>query len=446
MSDNNNENKKDNGQNGEQKKQSANQATPPSTEVKKAEQSQMPAEKVNSKDLRLLNDLNAALQVEKHTGSFAMIWLLGAFLVVFLIWSYFSKIEEVTRGQGTIIPNSREQIIQSLDPGILDKMMVREGDLVEKGQVLLKLDDTRSSAILRETQAKVDNLEAITTRLKAEISGQTPVFPEKIPQEIKDREMEVYKAKKQALEEAVKTLRDSKAYLDSEIALTEPMVAKGAVSQVELLRMKRSANDMALQISEREHKYITDAGNELVRVQGDLDQAKENLAARADPVERSLIRAPLKGIVKNIRINTIGGVISAGQDIMEIVPVEDNLLVEAYINPKDVAYIRPGMKAVVKLTAYDYAIYGGLDGIVTLLSPSTLQDKRQPSDLNLNPNNSFYRVLVKTNGSHLTDKNGHELPVLPGMIATVDIKTGEKTVFQYLIKPITRMKQALQER
>ena len=185
MSDKNNENKKDNEQSGEQKKQSANQATPPSTEVKKAEQSQMPTEKVNSKDLRLLNDLNAALQVEKHTGSFAMIWLLGAFLVVFLIWSYFSKIEEVTRGQGTIIPNSREQIIQSLDPGILDQMMVHEGDLVEKGQVLLKLDDTRSSAILRETQAKVDNLEAITTRLKAEISGQTPVFSEKFRKRLK---------------------------------------------------------------------------------------------------------------------------------------------------------------------------------------------------------------------------------------------------------------------
>lgn len=372
--------------------------------------------------------------------------LLGAFLIVFIIWSYFSKIEEVTRGQGTIIPNSREQIIQSLDPGILDQMMVKEGDLVEKGQVLLKLDDTRSSAILRETKAKVDNLEAIATHLKAEISGKPLVFPNDIPQEMKEREMGVYQAKKDALNEALKTLRESKALLDSEIALTEPMVNKGAVSQVELLRMKRSANDMALQISEREHKYITDASNELVRIQGDLDQAKENLAARADPVERSLLRAPLKGIMKNIRVNTIGGVISAGQDIMEIVPVEDNLLVEAYINPKDVAYIRPGMKAIVKLTAYDYAIYGGLDGVVTLLSPSTLQDKRQASDLNLNPNNSFYRVLVRTTGSHLTDKNGSELPVLPGMIATVDIKTGEKTIFQYLIKPITRMKQALQER
>lgn len=403
-------------------------------------------ETVSSKDLRLLNDLHAALQEEKHTGLFAVIWLLGAFLIVFIIWSYFSKIEEVTRGQGTIIPNSREQIIQSLDPGILDQMMVKEGDLVEKGQVLLKLDDTRSSAILRETKAKVDNLEAIATRLKAEISGKPLVFPNDIPQEMKEREMGVYQAKKDALNEALKTLRESKALLDSEIALTEPMVNKGAVSQVELLRMKRSANDMALQISEREHKYITDASNELVRIQGDLDQAKENLAARADPVERSLLRAPLKGIVKNIRVNTIGGVISAGQDIMEIVPVEDNLLVEAYINPKDVAYIRPGMKAIVRLTAYDYAIYGGLDGVVTLLSPSTLQDKRQASDLNLNPNNSFYRVLVRTAGSHLTDKNGSELPVLPDMIATVDIKTGEKTIFQYLIKPITRMKQALQER
>ncbi|OBX06238.1 hemolysin secretion protein D [Gallibacterium salpingitidis] len=405
-----------------------------------------PKETVSNKDLRLLNDLHAALQEEKHTGLFAMIWLLGAFLIVFIIWSYFSKIEEVTRGQGTIIPNSREQIIQSLDPGILNQMMVKEGDLVEKGQVLLKLDDTRTSAILRETKAKVDNLEAIATRLKAEISGKPLIFPNDIPQEMQEREMGVYQAKKDALNEALKTLRESKALLDSEIALTEPMVNKGAVSQVELLRMKRSANDMALQISEREHKYITDASNELVRIQGDLDQSKENLAARADPVERSLLRAPLKGIVKNIRVNTIGGVISAGQDIMEIVPVEDNLLVEAYINPKDVAYIRPGMNAVVKLTAYDYAIYGGLDGVVTLLSPSTLQDKRQASDLNLNPNNSFYRVLIRTSGSYLTDKNGNELPVLPGMIATVDIKTGQKTIFQYLIKPITRMKQALQER
>ncbi|MBE2894342.1 HlyD family efflux transporter periplasmic adaptor subunit [Spirabiliibacterium falconis] len=403
-------------------------------------------EKINSQDLHLLTDLHAALQQEKHTKIFAMLWLLAAFLVVFITWSYFSKLEEVTRGQGSIIPSSREQIIQSLDPGILSEMLVKEGEQVEKGQVLLKMDDTRSSAVLRETQAKVDNLEAITLRLKAEISGDKLVFPEHIPAEIQKRELGVYQAKKEALRESIKSLKESKRLLDSEINITAPMVKKGAVSQVELLRMKRSSNDMQLQISEREHKYITDANAELAKMQGELDQARENLAMRADPVERSMIRAPLKGIIKNIKVNTIGGVISAGQDIMEIVPIEESLLVEAYINPKDVAYIHPGMPAVVKLTAYDYAIYGGLDGKVILLSPGTLQDKRQADELKLNPNNSYYRVLIETQGSTLTDKNGKILPVLPGMVATVDIKTGEKSVFQYLIKPITRMKQALQER
>lgn len=403
-------------------------------------------EKVANKDLHLLTDLQAAMQQEKHTKTFAIIWLIGAFLLVFIIWSYFSKLEEVTRAQGTIVPSSHEQVIQSLDPGILSEMLVKEGDQVEKGQVLLKLDDTRSSAILRETQAKVDNLEATVIRLKAEISGEDPVFPENIPEEIQRREQGVYEAKRASLAESLKSLRESKRLLDREIALTKPIVARGAMSQVELLRMERSSADLQLQISERQHKYITDANAELGRTQGELDQARENLAMRADPVERALIRAPLKGIVKNIKINTIGGVISAGQDIMEITPLEDTLLVEAYINPKDVAYIMPGMKAVVKLTAYDYAIYGGLDGEVTLLSPGTLQDKKMGSELNLDPNSAFYRVLVRTEGAELTDKNGKVLPVIPGMIATVDIKTGEKTVFQYLTKPLTRMKQALQER
>ena len=171
------------------------------------------------------------------------------------------------------------------------------------------------------------------------------------------------------------------------------------------------------------------------------------MAMRADPVERSQIRAPMKGIVKNIRINTIGGVVNAGQDILEIVPIEDNLLVEAYIRPNDVAFIRPGLPALVKLTAYDYAIYGGLQGEVTLISPDTLSDeKRNASELKLNMNNVYYRILVQTSGSRLVDKNGNEMPIIPGMVATVDVKTGEKTVFQYLTKPITRMKQALRER
>ena len=409
--------------------------------------SNQPQEKINKEDLKLINDLSAALQSEKHTGYFAIISLFLSFMVVFIIWAYFSPLEEVAQGQGRIIPSSREQIVQSLDPGTIQQMLVKEGDTVEKGQILLKLDDTRSSAILREIKAKVEHLEAMVARLQAEAYNTKLTFPEDISDELKKREEAAYVSRRRAMEEQVSGLQKSKAALEQQIAITTPMVKRGVMSQVELLRMQRDSHDLAVQITERQNRYTTDASNELVKTESELAQAKENMAMRADPVERSQIRAPMKGIVKNIRINTIGGVVSAGQDILEIVPIEDNLLVEAYIRPNDVAFIRPGLPAVVKLTAYDYAIYGGLEGKVTLISPDTLSDeKRNASELKLNMNNVYYRILVQTSGSNLVDKNGNEMPIIPGMVATVDVKTGEKTVFQYLIKPITRMKQALRER
>lgn len=405
-----------------------------------------PQENVKKSDLHLINDLNAALQHEKHKGLYWAITLLFAFLVIFVIWAYFSPLEEVTRGQGSVIPSSREQVIQSLDPGVITEMLVKEGDIVEKDQILLKLDDTRSSAIFRESEAKVKNLEAMQARLKSEAYGIPLSFPAGLDEELVKRETAAYKARLRQLHEAVASLRNSKALLDKEINITAPMVKQGVMSEVELLRMRRQSSDLALQIAERDNKYATDANNELIRVEADLAQAKENMAQRADPVERALMRAPMRGIVKNIRINTVGGVVSAGQDIMEIVPLDDKLLVEAYIRPQDVAFIRPGQPALVKLSAYDYAIYGGLDGKVTLLSPDSLRDVKRTGEFNLDPNQSYYRVLVQTDGKGLTDKNGKPLEIIPGMVATVDIKTGEKTVFQYLIKPITRMKQAMQER
>ena len=405
-----------------------------------------PQENVKKSDLHLINDLNAALQHEKHKGLYWAITLLFAFLVIFVIWAYFSPLEEVTRGQGSVIPSSREQVIQSLDPGVITEMLVKEGDIVEKDQILLKLDDTRSSAIFRESEAKVKNLEAMQARLKSEAYGIPLSFPAGLDEELVKRETAAYKARLRQLHEAVASLRNSKALLDKEINITAPMVKQGVMSEVELLRMRRQSSDLALQIAERDNKYATDANNELIRVEADLAQAKENMAQRADPVERALMRAPMRGVVKNIRINTVGGVVSAGQDIMEIVPLDDKLLVEAYIRPQDVAFIRPGQPALVKLSAYDYAIYGGLDGKVTLLSPDSLRDVKRTGEFNLDPNQSYYRVLVQTDGKGLTDKNGKPLEIIPGMVATVDIKTGEKTVFQYLIKPITRMKQAMQER
>ncbi|MCF7528791.1 HlyD family type I secretion periplasmic adaptor subunit [Neisseria lisongii] len=403
---------------------------------------------VKSKDLHLINDLNAALQKEKHSGQFWVIILFFIFLVVFVIWAYNSPIEEVTRGNGNIIPSSREQVIQSLDPGIVTEINVREGDMVEKGQILMRLDDTRSSAVLRESEAKVENLEAMIARLKAEAYGTPLVFPKSVSAELRRREEAAYAARKRAVSDAVASLKMSKAALDKEIQITAPMVAQGVVSEVELLRMRRSSSELQLQISERQNRYAADANTELVRTESELAQAKENMAMRADPVERSQLRAPLRGIVKDIKINTVGGVVSAGQEIMQIVPLDEKLLVEAYIRPQDVAFIRPGLAAVVKISAYDYAIYGGLDGKVKLISPDTVSNSVQSrsNDLKLDPNQVYYRILVETDNNSLKDKNGKEMPIIPGMVATVDVKTGEKTIFQYLIKPITRMKRALSER
>ena len=403
---------------------------------------------VKSKDLHLINDLNAALQKEKHSGQFIVIILFFILMIVFVIWAYNSPVEEVTRGNGNIIPSSREQVIQSLDPGIVTEIMVKEGDMVEKDQILMKLDDTRSSAVLRESEAKVANLEATIARLKAEAYGTKLSFPDSVSPELRRREIAAYKARRQVMVDAINGLSQSKAALDREIAITAPLVSEGYVSEVELLRMRRDSADLATQISERRNRYKADANNELLQAESELAQSKENVAMRADPVERSQIRAPMRGIVKGIKVTTIGGVVNAGEDIMQIVPVDDKLLVEAYIRPQDIAFIRAGQPALVKVSAYDYSIYGGLEGKVTLVGADTVSNSMQnrANDLKLDPNQVYYRVLVQTENNSLKDKNGKPMPIIPGMVATVDIKTGEKTIFQYLIKPITRMKQALSER
>lgn len=405
-----------------------------------------PDKNLKPADLHLVNDLNAALQTEKHRGLFSVIIIFFLLIIAFLIWAYFSTVEEVTRGQGSVIPSSREQIVQSLDPGTIAEMKVKEGDIVEKGQVLLKLDDTRSSAILRESEAKVVNLEAMIARLRAEAYGIPLTFAEHIPNELRQRETAAYQARRRAMTDSVAGLQQSKAMLDREIGITAPMVAQGVVSEVEVLKMQRESANIALQIADKQNQYATEANNELVKIEAELAQARENTAMRADPVERSEIRAPLRGIVKNIQINTVGGVVQAGQDILEIVPLDDKLLVEAYIRPQDVAFIRPGLDAVVKISAYDYAIYGGLDGKVTLISPDTLSNQKRADELKLDQNQQYYRILVETTGNNITDKNGKPMEIIPGMVATVDVKTGEKTMFDYLIKPITRLKQAFRER
>lgn len=401
---------------------------------------------VDKKDLPLLNDLQAAMQHEKHHGMFWVIMLLFGLITAFVVWAYNSNMEEVTRGTGSVIPASREQVIQSLDAGILAEMLVKEGDIVEKDQVLLRLDNTRSLAILRETETKVKALQASAARLRAEAYGTALRFPKGLPSELVQREREAYRARKQTLDESIQGLQSGKDLLDQEVAMTEPMAAQGVVSEVEVLRLKRQSNDMAMQMTDMKNRFRADANTELNRVEAELAQSTENMAARADPVTRSEIKSPMRGVVKKITINTVGGVISPSKDIMQIVPLDDKLIIEAYVRPQDVAFIYPDAPALVKISAYDYALYGGLEGTVTLISPDTIEDSRRASDLKLNPDESYYRVLVQTNDNQLTDRNGKDLPIIPGMFATVDIRTGEKSLFTYLIKPITRMKQAFRER
>jgi membrane fusion protein, adhesin transport system len=331
--------------------------------------------------------------------------------------------------------------VQSLEGGIVAELMVKEGQSVEKGQALVRIDATKAQSAYTEGRTKVSALKAAAARLRAEARG-TPL--EFAPDVLKDAEVvknerSTYTAKKTALDESVATLKSSQALLKKELAITEPMVEKGLVAEVEVLRMRRQVFDLELQTQERVNKYRSEAAVELAKVESELGQSSGVLTARADQVKRTVIGASVRGTVKNIKINTVGGVVQPGQDIMEIVPTDDKLLVEAKIRPHDVAFLRPGLPATVKISAYDYAIYGGLQGTIELISPDTMREERKTED------DTYYRVLVRTDSSTMMAA-GKELPIMPGMTATVEIKTGQKTVLDYLLKPIFKVREAMRER
>ncbi len=390
-------------------------------------------------------------QGEKPWLAFLSITMMALLLVTFFGWAALSELEEVTRGQGRVIPSSREQVIQSLDPGILTEMLVREGEQVKKGQLLLRIDDTRASALFRELEAKTIALAASAARLRAEAYGGTPKYPAAVMAvpDIAKRENQAFEARTGALETSLAGLKKGAALLDREIAITEPMVERGLVSEVELLRLKRQQNELLLQASDRRDKFRADAAADLIKFDTELAQARESLLARQDTFRRTEITSPMNGTVKSIRINTIGGVMQAGQEIMTIVPSEDSLVVEAFVRPADVAFLHAGQSAVVKVSAYDYAIYGGLEGTVESISPDTLRDERRgasPVADVADEQNSYYRVLVRTRDSTLNTPDGRELPIIAGMTASVEMLTGRKTVLQYLLKPLNRAGEALRER
>ena len=403
----------------------------------------------------------------------------GIALAIAVMWAAVSRLDEVTRGEGKVIPSRQLQVLQSLDGGVVEEILVKEGDVVDAEQVLLRIDPTRFASSVRESRVQYSALVAKAARLKALTEG----TPFKVPDEIAkedpktvEEERRLYESRRNELETQSSIARQqlaqrqqelvevraryeqaSKSYDISarELAVTKPLIASGAVSEVELLRLERDVarfrgeRDMAsaqisriqASISEASHKleevglaFRNESGKELGETMARLKAIAESSVGLSDKLTRSVLRSPVKGTVKRVLVNTVGGVVQPGKDVIEIVPLEDNLLLEARVQPRDIAFLRPGQKVVVKFTAYDFSIYGGLDGKLEHIGADSVVDEK---------GNAYYTVRVRTNKPTL----GNNLPVIPGMIVEVDIITGEKSVLTYLLKPVLRAKaRALSER
>ena len=401
-------------------------------------------------------------------------WIVAFF--GFILWAQFAMIEEIARGDGEIIPSGENQLIQNLEGGIVEEILVKEGESVEKGQILIKIDNKKSTSSFSSNAVKADALQAKIARLRAESQGKKfKVDKElkiKIPK-IVENEYSLYQTnkyqlrskvnalkarlnqKRQELREARSQLRHLKAsskMIQTEVKMTEPMVRKGVRSKIDFLKLKREANEIESNydatyrsiprlrsaikeaqstINETNYMFKSEAKIKRNEAISELRALRENSTALKDQVSRTVVRSPMKGIVQRLFVHTVGGVIKPGENIMEIVPSEQNLLVEVKIKPADIAFIYFGQKAIVKFSAYDFAIYGGLNGKVVFISADTEKDEKE---------NVFYNIRIKTHKNHLT-RNGEALKIIPGMTVNVDIVTGKKSVLDYILKPILKTKQ-----
>ncbi len=372
--------------------------------------------------------------VDQLKGSRRLIW--GTFVTVgaFVAWAHWAEIDEITRAQGSVIASSRTQLIQSQEGGTLEEMLVREGDVVEPQQVLARLERTRAEAAYLETRAKAASLMASMARLQAEVFGGEPRFPEVLKDypDLRENQLSLLQKRRAALQEEARALEAMVGLVQQELDMNLPLVTSGDVSRTEILRLQRQIADLKSQITNKRNKYFQDAQAELSKVQEDLLGVEQMLAQRRNVFEQTELRAPVRGVVKNVRITTQGGVIRPGEEVMQIVPLEDDLLVQAKVRPADIAFLKAGLDATVKIDAYDYTIYGALPGKLDFISADTLtEDLRQGEE-------PYYRVRVRTTGRQFSGKPNAGLEIQPGMTATVEVKTGRKTVLQYLTKPIVK--------
>ncbi|TWG99752.1 adhesin transport system membrane fusion protein [Mesorhizobium sp. J18] len=375
------------------------------------------------------------------TRSVRIIWVVALSLAFALAWAFFAELDEVSTGSGRVVPTMREQVIQSLEGGILAELHVRQDDIVEPGQILAQLDPTQTESNVEESAARYRAALASSARLEAEVNQTSLVFPAELDAypELKAAETELYQSRQTSLEESLRWIRELIGLVRSELEINQSLTNVGAASNVEVIRLSRQLAELELRQAEVQSQYIVQAREELAKANAEVEALSSVVKGRADSLTRLTIRSPVHGIVKNIEVSTINGVIPPSGKLMDIVPLDDQLLIEARISPRDIAFIHPGQRANVKITAYDYAIYGGLDGTVTSISADTIQDE-------INPEVYYYRVFVRTESDALVNDAGKRFPIVPGMIATVDIHTGSKTVFDYLIKPFNKAREALRER
>lgn len=433
-------------------------------------------------DLAFMSDVEAARR--QAPGIFANFLLMAVaiFVVIFLIWASFATLDEVTRGNGRVIPSSEVQVLQNLEGGIVSEILVREGAIVERDEVLLRIDNRLAEADFRDTYTRFLRLAAAVARLQAEVNESSLTFPDKLMAEVPDAvadERASFQARQDQLSSAIRTeqaiisqrrqeiselqsqqrnLEESISLSREEQAIIEPTVEQGISPRIDLLNIRRKINELSTtlegvtlaiprarsalreaqsRLEERKRTFKAQAQAELTARRNELASLKEIIQAEEDRVRRTDVRSPVRGTVKDLLVNTIGGVVKPGQDLAEIVPLDDTLLIEARVRPADIAFISPQQNATIKITAYDFSIFGGLDGQVEDISADTIVDEE---------GNSYYRVRLRTQNTHLGDDETQN-PIIPGMTATVDILTGEKTVLQYLLTPIIRARgTALTER
>ncbi|UCV29448.1 HlyD family type I secretion periplasmic adaptor subunit [Ferribacterium limneticum] len=425
-------------------------------------------------------DADLAMLRQEPLRARVLLRAISVVFIAFVLWAAIAQLDEVTRGEGRVIPSRQVQILQSIDGGLVSEILVKEGEVVQPNQLLIKIDETRFVSSVKENQAQYLGLVAKASRLRAISEGKPFVPPPEVLKadaSIVQQERQFYEARNDELNAAVSIARQQLAQRQQELneaqakraqasqgydltsrelAVTKPLINSGAVSEVELLRLERdvsryrgerdmaaaqisrvqaSINEAQRKIEEVELTFRNDASKELSETMAKLNSLAEGSVALSDRVKQSSIRSPVKGTVKRLLVNTVGGVIQPGKDMIEIVPLEDTLLLEARVLPRDIAFLRPGQPAMVKFTAYDFSIYGGLEGTLEHIGADTVMDDK---------GNAFYTVRVRTNKPGFGDAN---LPIIPGMVAEVDILTGKKSVLAYLVKPVLRAKSvALTER